>query len=198
MEQGLGQVFWLVDRPTCHAFPSRHAGQWLFGRLSSPLTAAGPRRLRTVFPAPNPLSEFSCLYDKTELLSNFFLVLRALLVASVDSVNEAKNCSPCSDQFWFVGSIGSFLVRVFVSRAREGLTALNMKTQATCPKLMIEFTLATDNGPLTTDKRSGRTGQKLSSESGIGIFRWEVSNHLTNQPTPTRRSRSNKRTDRTC
>ena len=54
MEQGFGQVFWLVDRPTRHAFPSLHAGQWLLGWLSSPHTAAGPRRLRTVFPTPKP------------------------------------------------------------------------------------------------------------------------------------------------
>ena len=40
--------------------------------------------------------------------------------------------------------------------------------------LMIESELTTDNGPRTTDKRSRRTGQKLSSESGIGIFQWEL------------------------
>jgi len=40
--------------------------------------------------------------------------------------------------------------------------------------MLIAFAFTTDNGPLTTDKRSLRTGQKLRSESGIGIFQWEL------------------------
>src|SRR5437867_2965955 len=43
-----GQVFWLPDRSTDRAFPSILA-QWRV-RRSSPDTAAGPRRIRTVFP----------------------------------------------------------------------------------------------------------------------------------------------------
>lgn len=42
------QVFWLSDRPTRRAFPPIKAVAHV--RLSSPITAAGPRRICTVFP----------------------------------------------------------------------------------------------------------------------------------------------------
>jgi len=42
------QVFRLPDHPTCRAFPSFQTVAFL--RLWSPVTAAGPRRLSTVFP----------------------------------------------------------------------------------------------------------------------------------------------------
>lgn len=42
------QVFWLPDHTTALAFPFV-AKQWLFG-ASFPVTAAGPRRIYTVFP----------------------------------------------------------------------------------------------------------------------------------------------------
>jgi len=44
----LEQVFRLPDQPTCRAFPSVRTVARL--RLSSPVTAAGPRRNCTVFP----------------------------------------------------------------------------------------------------------------------------------------------------
>ena len=43
-----GQVFWLPDHTTGRAFP-RIESQWRV-RRSSPDTAAGPRRIQTVFP----------------------------------------------------------------------------------------------------------------------------------------------------
>ena len=43
-----GQVFWLPDHSTNRAFP-RIQSQWRL-RRSSPDTAAGPRRIQTVFP----------------------------------------------------------------------------------------------------------------------------------------------------
>ena len=43
-----GPVFWLPGRPTLPCLPIP-LGQWRY-RLSSPVTAAGPRRIRTVFP----------------------------------------------------------------------------------------------------------------------------------------------------
>jgi hypothetical protein len=66
------QVFWLPDRPTCRPFPSV-ARQWLM-RRSSPDTAAGPRRIRTVFPIlwrathpPAPRSRLTCYRCQSEL-----------------------------------------------------------------------------------------------------------------------------------
>jgi hypothetical protein len=46
-----GQVFWLPDQLTRR--PSHPNGQWLY-RLSSPVTAAGPQRIFTVFPLLSP------------------------------------------------------------------------------------------------------------------------------------------------
>jgi hypothetical protein len=43
------QVFWLLDRSTPGAFPGHPSPQWL-QPVSSPITAAGPRRFCTVFP----------------------------------------------------------------------------------------------------------------------------------------------------
>ena len=43
------QVFWLLDQPTPGAFPGHPSPQWL-QPVSSPITAAGPRRFCTVFP----------------------------------------------------------------------------------------------------------------------------------------------------
>ncbi len=61
---------WIVLLAT-PSHPSMNSGQWHFVWLSSPLTAAGPRRPFTVFPLPkhvpllNPLynpEQFSCQY----------------------------------------------------------------------------------------------------------------------------------------
>ena len=43
------QVFWLLDQSTPGAFPGHPSPQWL-QPVSSPITAAGPRRFCTVFP----------------------------------------------------------------------------------------------------------------------------------------------------
>ena len=45
-----GQVFWLPDQPSGRAFPPRFGAAVACLRLSSPVTAAGPRRNLTVFP----------------------------------------------------------------------------------------------------------------------------------------------------
>jgi len=47
---GIRQVFWLTDHPTRRTFPSRPLRDSGILRLSSPITAAGPRRNCTVFP----------------------------------------------------------------------------------------------------------------------------------------------------
>ncbi len=52
-------VFWLPDRPNPCAFP-RVTVQWL-EQVSSPVTAAGPRRIRTVFPYTEQKSSI-CLF----------------------------------------------------------------------------------------------------------------------------------------
>ena len=44
------QVFWLTDQPTHHPFPARSTPCQWSSWLSSPFTAAGPRRTFTVFP----------------------------------------------------------------------------------------------------------------------------------------------------
>lgn len=44
------QVFWLTDQPTHHPFPARSTPCQWSSWLSSPFTAAGPRRSFTVFP----------------------------------------------------------------------------------------------------------------------------------------------------
>jgi hypothetical protein len=78
MEQCRGQVFWLVDRPTHHAFPSpkdRDSGN--FSWFSSPLTAAGPRRILTVFPTPKHFSIVRLLYTFTGLFCQCLYYPRA-------------------------------------------------------------------------------------------------------------------------
>ncbi len=46
-----GKVFWLPEQPTPPTFPF-DCEQW-HQRVSFPVTAAGPRRICTVFPFPN-------------------------------------------------------------------------------------------------------------------------------------------------
>jgi len=79
------QVFWLPDRSTNCAFPSV-TRQWLtcVVQCLSPDTAAGPRRIRTVFPIlwqathlTAPRSMTSCYRCETKMQSpsSFFFVL---------------------------------------------------------------------------------------------------------------------------
>jgi hypothetical protein len=80
MEQCHGQVFWLVDRPTRHAFPSpKVVDSGSFPWLSSPLTAAGPRRILAVFPAPKHFSIVRLLYTLEGLFCQY-LYIRIFLI----------------------------------------------------------------------------------------------------------------------
>ena len=74
MEQGLGQVFWLVDRPTCHAFPSRSYGTVAFRLAFVPTHSGGSATASHRLPYTQAcIYNFTrFLYDETKQLSNFF------------------------------------------------------------------------------------------------------------------------------
>jgi len=72
MEQGLGQVFWLVDRPTCHAFPSRSYGTVAFRLAFVPTHSGGSATASHRLPYTQASIQSVLLYDKTEFLSNIF------------------------------------------------------------------------------------------------------------------------------
>jgi hypothetical protein len=63
MEQCLGQVFWLVDRPTCHAFPSRSNGIVASLVAFVPTHSGGSATVSNRLPCTQAFAEFMPLYN---------------------------------------------------------------------------------------------------------------------------------------
>ena len=92
-------VFWLPDHPTCCAFPFL-LEQWPVQR-SFPVTAAGPRRIHTVFPGSLVLNHqlyHDMLFDGTtvnKILINAWKCSGSILYISINN-----NILPIGKAIW--------------------------------------------------------------------------------------------------
>jgi hypothetical protein len=72
MEQCLGQVFWLVDRPTCHAFPSRSNGIVASLVAFVPTHSGGSATVSNRLPCIQAFADLSHYITHRDFLVNHF------------------------------------------------------------------------------------------------------------------------------
>ena len=112
---GLGQVFWLPDLSLRRAFPARMASGLL--RRASPVTAAGPRRVLTVFPCVS--SEETPIADMSERLYSFRMEKSSRQGAVAAPFFAARLSGKCSGRMNSILQAGHSSMRVRINSHKE-------------------------------------------------------------------------------